>query len=112
MQSWNHVDAEGEDGGHNEGIGAAGYDVGDLNVELLVVVVEPATSDNSGVDTVEADDVVGAEKGVENETNNTSNTVLSEHIHAIVDADPELDCEKLVLQVLKCLGKTYSWLKS
>jgi len=99
LKARDQVDAESEDGGHYKGIGAAGYNVGDLDVELFVVVVEPTTSDDSSVDTVEADNVVGAEKGVENEANDTSDTVLSEHIHTVVNADPELNCEELVLEL-------------
>jgi hypothetical protein len=85
------VDDESNDGGHDEGVGSAGDDVRNLDVQLLPVVVEPATGDDAGADTVKANDVIGSEEGVEDETDDTSDTVLSEHIHAVVNADPELD---------------------
>jgi hypothetical protein len=96
VKTRDHVDNVGENGRHDKGVGGAGDDVSNLNVELLVVVVDPAASHTS-VDTVESDDVVGSEESVEDESNHTGDTVLSEDIHRIVDADPEFHCFMSVL---------------
>ena len=45
------------------------------------------TTLGTGVDTIETDDGIGGEEGVEDETDNTADTVLSEDIEGIVDAD-------------------------
>lgn len=95
LETWDGVDAVGEDGGDDECVCGAGDDVGNLDVELLPVVVEPPTVDDTGVDTIETDYVVGGEEGVEDETDHTSDTVLSEDIEGIVNANPELDCENI-----------------
>ncbi len=57
---------------------------------MLPVMVEPATRDTV-IDAIESNNVIGAEESVEEETDHTSDTVLSEHIHTIVDANPELN---------------------
>ena len=92
LQAWNLVDGEGEQSGHDECVRGAGNDVGNLHVHLLPVVIGPATGEETGVDAVETDDAGGGEEAVEEETNHTSDAVLSEHVEGIVDADPELDC--------------------
>jgi hypothetical protein len=91
VQTGDIVDEVGEQEGDHEGIRDAGDNVGDLDVQLLVVVVEPAAGDDAGVDAVEANDVVGGEEGVEDEPDDAGDAVLGEHIHAVVNADPELD---------------------
>lgn len=95
MQPGDHVDTVGEDGRHDEGVAGRGADVGHLDVELFVVVVEPAAGDEAGVDAVETDDPVCGEEGVEDEADHASDAVLSEHVHTVVDADQELDYELL-----------------
>lgn len=93
LESWNFIDGEGDDGADNEGVSGSGDDVSNLHVHLLPVLCDPATGEEASVDTVEANDVGGTEETVEDETDNSSDTVLSEHIHSIIDLDPELDCE-------------------
>ncbi len=91
VQAGDLVDDEGEDGGHDEGVACACYDVGDLDVQLLPVVVEPAAGDDTGADTVKANDVVGCKEAVKDETDHSGKAVFGEHVHTVVDADPELD---------------------
>jgi len=92
VQPRDEVDGVSEKGGDNESIGSAGHDVSNLDVKLLVVVVEPSTSD-SVVDTIETNDVVCAEKCIEDESDHASDAVLSEHVHTVINSDPELDCK-------------------
>lgn len=89
MQARDVVDDQSNDGRHNEGVAGTSEDIGDLDVELLVIVIQPATINH--VDSVEADDVVGGEEGVEEETDHACDAVLSEDIHAVIDTDPEFD---------------------
>lgn len=65
-------------------------------LELVIVVIQPAACDDACVDTVEADDVVGCEKGVEEETDHASNAVLGEDVHTIIDSDPEFNWNGLL----------------
>lgn len=74
LQAWNKVDGEGEDGGYDEGVSCASYDIRDLDVELLVVVVDPASVDDACADAVQADYVVGREETVEKEADDSSDT--------------------------------------
>jgi hypothetical protein len=85
------VDDEREDGTDDEGVCGAGYDVGDLLVDGRRGTGD-GTSGKTVVDAVEADDVVRAEDTVEEETNHSSDAVLSEDIEGIINADPEFDC--------------------
>ena len=87
METGNVVDDGGEDGGHGESIANGGYNVGDLDVELAVVVGHPATRDKTGVDTVKTNDVVGCEKTVEYKADHASDTVLGKHIKRVVDPE-------------------------
>ena len=112
VQAWDEVDDECEGGGHDECIGCSGNDVCDLDVQLLVVVVQPAAIDYACVDAVETDDVVCSEEGVEEEPDHSCDTVLSEHVHAVVDADPELDYKVLVPRINLGEGETHSLSKS
>ena len=90
LETGNLVDGEGEEGADSKGVGSAGADVSNLLVDCGTLASD-RTSRKSIVDTVETDDVVGAENTVEKETHHSSDTVLSEHIEGIVDLDPELD---------------------
>lgn len=91
VKTRDEVDGVGEDGGHDEGVGSAGDNVGDLDVELLVIVIDPATGNDAGVDPVETDDVGCAEQGVGEEAEHPGHTVLSEDIHRVVNSYPVLD---------------------
>ena len=64
MQAGDQVDEVSEDEGDGEGPAGGGEDVGELDVELAVVVVDPAAGYDAGVNAVEADYVGGAEEGV------------------------------------------------
>jgi hypothetical protein len=96
------VDDESNEGTDDEGVGGAGDYVGDLDVHLLPVVHDPATFDR--VDTVETDNVGCGKDAVEDETNHSGDTVLSEHIEGIIDLDPELNC-KLLAASISCSGE-------
>ena len=65
METWDEIDEEGEESGDDKGVGDDGDDVRELDVHLFPVLVEEAACYDAGVDTVETDDVVGAEEGVE-----------------------------------------------
>lgn len=88
MKAWNKVDGVGNDEGHDEGIAGASNDVSNLDVELFIVLVNEATSDDAGVDTIQADDVGCAKESISNKTKNACDTVLSEHIHRVIDSEP------------------------
>ena len=95
MQAWEGVNGVGEDGAHDERIGRHGDDVGELDVELAVVVDDPAADagprgrvDGAGRDAVEADDVVGAEDGVGEQPDHAADGMLGEDVHRVIDADP------------------------
>ena len=64
MQAGDEVDEEGEEEGDGEGPAGGGEDVGELDVEAAVVVVDPAAGDDTGVYAIETDYVGGAEEGV------------------------------------------------
>lgn len=92
VQAWDVVDGVGEDGADDKGVGRAGDDVGDLLVNGGEVAGDEAAEvrgDFGGA--LEADDVVGAEEGVEEETDHAGDAVLGEDIHRIVNPDPVLD---------------------
>lgn len=94
VHAGNLVDDERKESADGERVCGAGGNVGDLLVDS-----RRGTGDGTGgktvVDAIEADDVVRAEDTVEEETDHSSDTVLSEHVEGIVNADPELDCELL-----------------
>lgn len=92
------VDSVSENCGDDESVGCACDNVCQLDIELAVVVVEPATSESAGccvletsVDTIKTNDVVCTEESVEHKSDHTGDTVLSEHIHRVVDSNPVLD---------------------
>jgi hypothetical protein len=85
------VDDESENGADDESIGGHSNDVCNLHVQLLPVVLDPATWEETSVDTIETNDIASSEKTVEEETDHASDTVLSEHIEGIINFDPELD---------------------
>ena len=91
VQTRDHVDGEGDDGGHHEGVRAGGGDVGDLDVHLFPVVDDPAAGGGAGVDPVQAEDGVVAKQGVEEESDDSCDAVFGEDIHGVVDADPVFD---------------------
>ncbi len=92
LEAGDLVDAEGEQGGDAKGPGGDGDDVRDLLVDDLEVARDEAARVEADVDAVEADDVAGAEEGVEEEAEDAREAVLRQHVHGVVDLDPELDC--------------------
>lgn len=96
VQTRDGVDGESNQGGHDERVRGSSHDVGDLDVELLVVVNDPSSDSRASVDTIQADNRIVAEQSVEDQTDNTSDAVLSQHIHRIVNADPELDLGRVI----------------
>lgn len=92
MEARDVVDDEGENGGDGKGIKCGGDNVGDLNVHLAPVTVDESTGNNAGVDTVETDDIIGTEDGVEEETDHTTDSVLSKHIEGVVNSKDVFDC--------------------
>ena len=108
VQAGDLVNDEGEDCADNEGVRGDSNDVSDLLVNGIGRAGDGA-SGQAVVDTVETDNVVRAENTVDEESPHSSDTVLSEDIEGIVDADPELDCKQLAI-VPKCREvETYSW---
>ena len=95
LEAGDGIDGVADQAGDNEGVGGGGEDVGDLDTELLPVLVDPAAG-HAVVDSVKPDDVVGAEQPVEDETDHARDTVLSEHIHGIVDVDQVLDLGSVI----------------
>lgn len=91
MEARDVVYGHGKKCGDDEGICGDGNDVGDLDVELFVIVVEPAAGNNAGVDTIKTDYIVCGKESIEDESNDTGHAVLSQHIHRVIDADPELN---------------------
>jgi len=86
------VDAVGDQSADDERVGSARDDVGDLLVQRREVAAEETTARRRDLRAAtETDDVVGAEEGVEKKTPHASDTVLSEHIHRVIDLDPVLD---------------------
>ena len=94
VQAGNVVDRVGDDGGHDEGVTGRGDDIGDLDVHLTEVAVHPAAVDDAGVDAVEADDVVGAEERVEEETEHAGDGVFGEDVEGVVNSEEEFDWMK------------------
>lgn len=93
VQTGDEVDNLGENGREDKGVSAASHNVGDLDVKLLPVVVDPSAVNDTVVDAVQTNNVVGSEESVEDEANNTADTVLSEHIERVVDLNEKLDYE-------------------
>lgn len=91
MQAWNIVDDESEDCGHGERISRDGDNVCELNVQLFPVVRNPTALVETGVNTIEADDVASAEDAVRKETNHTGNSMFGEDVECIVDTDPKFN---------------------
>ena len=88
MEAGDEVDEEGEEEGDGEGPAGGGEDVGELDVELAVVVVDPAAGDDARVYAVEADYVGGAEEGVGHQAEHAGDGVFGEDVHGVVDAEP------------------------
>ena len=105
VQSGDVVDDVGDDGGHDKGVGGRGDNVGDLDVHLAVIVVDPPARQNAGIDAVEADDVVCAKQCIKEETHHSRNAVLSKDVEGVVDVDEIFDCEK---RGVSGLGKTFA----
>ena len=64
MQAGDEVYEEGEEEGNGEGPAGGGEDIGELDVELSVVVVDPAAGYDACVYAIEADYVGCAEERV------------------------------------------------
>lgn len=90
VKTGNHIDSLSDDSRNDKGVSGAGDDVGDLDIELAPVVVEETTGDLH-VDTIETDNVVGGEEAVENESDDATDGVFSEHIESVVNSNIELD---------------------
>lgn len=90
VQARNQVDSLGNDGGHDECVSSRGHDIGDLDVKDLPVVVDPAAS-GASVDTVQADNVVSGEEGVEEETDDATDSVFGPHVERVINSNQELN---------------------
>ena len=64
-----------------------------------VVTIHETTHDTS-VNTVEANDGTTSEESVEDETDNTTDTVLGEDIERVVNSDKELDCKMVLVAAI------------
>ena len=89
MESGSLVDGEADDGSHDKSVPGDSANVGDLDVELLPVLVDEAAR-HAVVHTIEADDVVSTEQAVEEETDHAGNAMLSEYVHCVVNVDEVL----------------------
>jgi hypothetical protein len=90
METRDEVDTLGKKSCDNKGVDTACNDECQLLVQLLPLLVNP-TSKITDVDTVKGDDRTIGEEGVHEQTNDTTNRVLSEEIEGVVDADEVLD---------------------
>lgn len=90
METRDHIDGLGDEDRHDEHVGAASDNVGNLDIEQAEVPVKETTSDAS-VDAIEADNVVGREEGIEKQANDATDTMLSEHVEGVVNTDEELE---------------------
>ena len=111
METRNVIDDVRKDGAHDEGVAGHRKHVGQLYVELPVVVVDPATVDDAGVHTIKTDDVVGTEEGVGHQAEHATYGVFGEHIHSVVDSDQEFDCRIPSVTVMverSAVQETYS----
>lgn len=100
LKTRDEVNDLGNDGGHNEGVRRSTNNGSDLPANDNVVAVHESTCGTS-VDAVESDDRTASEESVENETNDTANTVLSEDIERVINSDEELDCEIRLVSAIK-----------
>lgn len=66
METGDVVYDDSENSGNDEGIGGTGDNIGNLDIELFIVVVEPAAGNDSRVDAVQTDYIICSKKGVEN----------------------------------------------
>jgi hypothetical protein len=112
LETGDLVDNEGEDGADGERVGGNGDNVRNLLVDRRGSTGN-GTSRDSVVDTVKSNNVIGSEDAVEEESDHSSDAVLSEHIERIVDLNPELDC-RLISVAISTFGQdlTYSWWRS
>jgi hypothetical protein len=99
LETGDLVDGEGKDSAHDEGVGGDCNDVRNLLVDGSGSAGDSTTLDTV-VDTVQSNNVVGTEEAVEEKTNHSSDTVLSEHIERIINLDPELDCKTISIDRL------------
>lgn len=97
MKTGDEVDNVGQQRRDDERISNASNDVGELNVELFVVVDDPTTSSRTGdgiaytgIDAIKTEDCIVTEEGVGHQSKNTGETVFSEDIHRVIDSDPVL----------------------
>lgn len=93
LETWDGIDTVSDDCGHNKGVGCAGYNVGDLDVQLLPVAVDEATGDDAGIDSIQSDNVIGTKERIEDEADHAGETVFCHHVHTIINVNPELDCK-------------------
>ena len=92
VEAGDEVDGVCDERADDERVGGAGDDEGDLLVDGSKVASDEATNGGRDFsDALKADNVVGAEECVEEKTDHSSDAVLGEHIHGVVDLDPVLD---------------------
>ncbi len=91
VQTRDVVDDQSKNRRHDESVAGARNNVGDLDVELLVVVIQPASGDETRAHPIQANNPVGGKQGVKEQPDDSCNPVLSEDVNGIIDSDPELD---------------------
>jgi hypothetical protein len=91
VEARDFVDDESNESAHDESIRGASDDICELDVELLPVVLDPPAWEEASVDAVKTNDSTVTEEAIKEETDHTSDTMLSEHIEGVVNSDPELD---------------------
>lgn len=91
LEAWNLIDDESEDGGDDEGVSGGSADVAELDIELLPIVLDPTTSVETSVHTIETNNVACTEYTIGEEAKHAGDPVLGEHIERIINLDPEFD---------------------
>ena len=95
FESRDKVDTLGDKGSHHKGIGAGCSNIGNLFVKSLPVLVNESAVD-ANVNIIEGDNIGRGEESVHDKTDDTANSVLSEEIEGVIDADKVLDYEAMI----------------
>jgi hypothetical protein len=102
LEARDEINDLGNDGGHDKGVSRGTNNGSDLPADDNVVAIHETTHDTS-VNAIESDDGAASEESVENETDDATDTVLSEDIERVVNSDEELDCKKRLVAVMRYL---------
>lgn len=97
VKTRNKVYAVRNQGTHDKCVGGARNDVSNLLVDRSEVASKETTEVRCDLSVAtKTNNVVGTEEGVEKQADHSSDAVLSEHIHRVIDPDPVLDLSREV----------------